>query len=276
MRDAAARDPEFAALAPPDALRPAVKALHYHSEPAQAEPFRRLPGPFAALVVSLDSPGRWRPAGAACWRPYPRIALHGLATRWSASLPMNIGRTRRLVALIEPWAVAPLFGIPGNATVDCVVDIETKLPRWTRKLLRGHVYEHHAAGRLAALGAAVGDLLRLSSPAQELSLFLKMARDSGGGVRIGEAARAVDIGERQLRSLVAATIGVSPKAWCSIVRFSANLRRLHPSAFEGAPSIPPSYFDQAHEIREFRSLAGMTPGAYRASKQGGDRRVYAA
>jgi AraC-like DNA-binding protein len=69
-------------------------------------------------------------------------------------------------------------------------------------------------------------------------------------------------------------IGVSPKKWCEIERFAANLRRLHPNPWtdEGAA---PDYFDQAHEIREFRSMAGITPGAYRREKLMGDRRVFA-
>ncbi len=37
----------------------------------------------------------------------------------------------------------------------------------------------------------------------------------------------------------------------------------------------PAYYDQAHEIHEFRRLAGVTPSVYRHEKAEGDRRLFA-
>lgn len=252
---------DFESVSPSAALAGCVTALHAHAGSAVARPFRRLPGPFAALVVHAGDAGWWKPGAAPDWRPYPRIALHGLATRWSDAL--QPAGASCLMALIEPWAVEALFGIPGAATIDRVIDLEagTMAPPFAR------------AASLRDLAAALEHRGEVRH-SEELLAVVAQARREAGAYRVDSAAALTGVGDRSLRRLFHATLGVSPKRWFEIERFSANLRLLHPAPWDGR-TLAPSYFDQAHEIREFRRFAGVTPGAYSREKRGGDRRVYA-
>jgi AraC-like DNA-binding protein len=59
---------------------------------------------------------------------------------------------------------------------------------------------------------------------------------------------------------LAGRVGLPPKRFSRVVRFQRVLRRV-----EGCPdwaqlAIELGYFDQAHLIREFRTLFGCTPG----------------
>jgi AraC-like DNA-binding protein len=257
----------FASLPPPDRLRPYVMALHHHAGDGPQAPYRRLPGPFAALVVHGGPPGYWRKADEPGWRPYPRVALQGLFTRWNFALEVP-GR-RCSMALIEPAAVEALFGFPAAATIDHVLDLEVLRPQLGRALAA----ISRQADPLPQIAEFLASLVARSS-APGLGGPLSMIRREAGSARIAAAALLADRSERSLRRMFHAAIGVAPKRWCSIERFTANLRRLHPRPWIEVDALP-DYFDQAHEIREFRAMAGITPGAYRREKRLGDRRVFA-
>lgn len=167
------------------------------------------------------------------------------------------------MALIEPWAVEPLFGVPGRVTIDSVIDL-------------GACETLQAVGRsfeLEALAAALES--RIVAPAPfDLLPVLAEARHEAGSARVDRIARSAGLEARSLRRLFQTRIGVSPKRLFGIERFAANLRCLHPAPWNGS-GIAPDYFDQAHEIREFRRFAGLTPGTYAREKRAGDRRVFA-
>jgi AraC-like DNA-binding protein len=60
-------------------------------------------------------------------------------------------------------------------------------------------------------------------------------------------------------------VGVAPKLACRVARFRAAVSLLHdrPRTDLSAVAFDAGYADQPHLTREFRALAGMTPGAYR-------------
>lgn len=80
-----------------------------------------------------------------------------------------------------------------------------------------------------------------------------------------ELARSCGFSSRHFRRLCLDETGLSPKRLCRILRFQRVVSRLR------ARSQPPDYaslaaasgyYDQAHLIRDFRELAGCTPGQW--------------
>jgi AraC-like DNA-binding protein len=258
----------FASLAPSDRLRPFVTALHLHNNRSPEPAYRRLPGPFAALVVHGGGTGWWRRPDEQGWQTYPRVALQGLFTHWN--LALDAADRRCAMALIEPAAVEALFGIPAAVTINAVIDLAALRPELGRTLARLAARD---ANPLPALDETLAALLGGVSRT-DLEVPLSLIRREAGSARISAAASLAGRSERSFRRTFHAALGVSPKRWCMIERFSANLRRLHPAPWSER-GAPPDYFDQAHEIREFRAMAGITPGAYRRAKTTGDRRVFA-
>lgn len=60
---------------------------------------------------------------------------------------------------------------------------------------------------------------------------------------------------RQLRRLSQTHLGLSPRDFCRVVRFQRAVHQL----YQGGQTPWTEYFDQAHCVREFKSLAGVTP-----------------
>ncbi|MGH9722494.1 MAG: DUF6597 domain-containing transcriptional factor [Bryobacteraceae bacterium] len=111
------------------------------------------------------------------------------------------------------------------------------------------------------------------SAAARLEEQLCDATSSPEQVRVLEAALAGrtgcdalprNVGERQLRRIYGATVGIGPKRLSRIRRFRRLLRLIHtrPRDAWASLALECGYFDQAHMNNEFRKLSGLTPEQY--------------
>jgi transcriptional regulator GlxA family with amidase domain len=86
----------------------------------------------------------------------------------------------------------------------------------------------------------------------------------GGKARPEVVARMVGLSRRQLARLFRERVGIAPKSLGRLGRFQRVLRALESQA--GGPlarvALAAGYFDQAHMTRDFRLIAGVTPGGY--------------
>lgn len=81
---------------------------------------------------------------------------------------------------------------------------------------------------------------------------------------IDSVAVEAGLSPRRLLDLFRQDVGLSPKSFARVMRFSAALRLVRekgPGRWTDVAAMC-NYFDQAHFVREFRSLAGMAPTAY--------------
>lgn len=78
-----------------------------------------------------------------------------------------------------------------------------------------------------------------------------------GNIKIQQLARSGGLSTRHLQRLFYEWTGLSPKTFCRVVRFHFTLKQLSRGEFD-----IDSYSDQAHFIREFRTLTGVTPSKW--------------
>jgi AraC-like DNA-binding protein len=135
----------------------------------------------------------------------------------------------------------------------------------------------------AALGDAATDLLEgfadqpsveasVEKLAHRLSLLPTVRRvrqaigelvGKRGQLSIADLADAAGIGQRQLRRHFISQSGLAPKQLTRILRFRHAASRLRGGAGDFAGlAIDCGYYDQAHMIRDFRELAGITPARF--------------
>lgn len=135
------------------------------------------------------------------------------------------------------------------------------------RALEAEVFEHAAddAARLDAVAAVL--LARdpaLDDGARRAKEVVQRIVADPEILRVDDVAARVGLGVRTLQRLFARHVGVSPK-W--VIR----RKRLHEAAERLADPEPPDlaalaadlgYADQAHFIRDFRNLVGVTPASY--------------
>ena len=88
----------------------------------------------------------------------------------------------------------------------------------------------------------------------------------GAAASVGEVVRESGRSHRAFIALFRQAMGLSPKTYCRVQRLQRVIRRLtaEPTASWADVALDASYTDQPHFAREFRRLAGITPGVYRA------------
>ena len=130
---------------------------------------------------------------------------------------------------------------------------------------------HEARGieqRFAVTLAWLRDRLlgaRAMSPG--VSWAVRRIEQSGGAIEIDEIRRQTAWSKPQMIAAFRDEIGVTPKLYARIVRFSRVLRMLQDG--EGplaAVALGADYYDQPHMARDFRALGGLTPRQFLAQR----------
>lgn len=87
-----------------------------------------------------------------------------------------------------------------------------------------------------------------------------------GQVTIDQLTNFTGLHPRQLERKFTTAIGLSPKKFSGIIRMHGFLRQLRPQKLSLTQCAYESgYYDQAHLIREFRHITGLTPSQYQKS-----------
>jgi transcriptional regulator GlxA family with amidase domain len=134
-----------------------------------------------------------------------------------------------------------------------------------------------AGGPGEARAALEAELLarsaRAAVPDARLERAVATLRTARGELPVPAVAASAGLGERQLERLFVERVGYGPKVFARVVRMehavasiatSARVRGSIASWASFARSC--GYADQAHLIREFRALTGVTPAAYALSE----------
>lgn len=187
-----------------------------------------------------------------------------VALRAGTSLVVMGPRTRAVYHAAEPgpsWlklrlnpeAAYGLLGAAGAELVDQVVPLAAVTgDRVARRLL--------SEGSLSLVAG-----LTAATSTDRTVLVRRATALLATGLRVAEVSRRLQIGERQLRSLFAATLGISPKQFARISRVRAVI-----DGAERRPlaqvAIDAGYYDQAHLTTEFKALMGVPPAAFTRGK----------
>lgn len=243
-------------------LRPFVETV-WASE--QQRPTARrelvLPTAQAHLVVRIsEQPLRvFERPGDAHGRAFAHAVLGG--PRWLPFVRDVSAPVLCVGAQLRPGAVHALFGIPVDELAGRHTDLEDLWPgsRFRERLC--------GVGSLARQLDVFESLLAERIPAARavhpaVAHALGRFRSVGD---VGRVQRETGYSHRHFVALFRGAIGMPPKRYCRVRRFKATLDRLAASPRIAWAELAPScgFSDQAHLVREFHALSGLTPGQYR-------------
>lgn len=91
---------------------------------------------------------------------------------------------------------------------------------------------------------------------------------NGGRSEVSQLATSLGLTRQHLARRFAAYVGVTPKMLSRVMRMRETLRRARASAVNWAGiAADLGYSDQSHLVSEFRSLTGLTPSRWAASRR---------
>jgi AraC-like DNA-binding protein len=132
--------------------------------------------------------------------------------------------------------------------------------------VHGRMYETHTLLKRVKL-LETWLLHRLSLGKERHPLIpasLEVLRQEAGQLRMSAFAEKWSLSQRQLERLYQREVGMSPKQYLKLLRIErarSSLKQMcEPTTARLAVEL--GFYDQAHFIREFRDVVGMTPYAY--------------
>lgn len=249
-------------------LRPWVETTWIHTTPP------RLVLPAGAGHLVVPHPGL--SLSFTCFREEagglsePRLVLIGPVLHPRA-FSFHPGFEMASVALKPEWAPALLGAHPGEH-LDGIEDLSGIDPGLADPLLDRLSRTRTALEAVAVLAAAVRRRAEASPrrcPSRRAGRALELLRASRGRVSVEGLAQSLDVSSRHLRREVRDALGLSPKTVARLLRFERVVLaadRLEQPDW-AALAADAGYFDQAHLIAEFRSLAGTSPGRLLAERR---------
>ncbi len=187
-------------------------------------------------------------------------AFSGLQTRPFELRP--VGGLGAVVVRFAPWGAGAFVRAPLDAFVDRRIELEVLFAPSAVAELEDRLAETtDDAVRIALVEGFLLRALHVPAPPPALVQLLREVGARGGTEPVHHLARRHGLSERQLERRLGAALGLGPKRFARIVRLQAALAHAEAPWVEIASDC--GYTDQAHLIRDFRHLLGLTPEAWR-------------
>jgi AraC-like DNA-binding protein len=215
--------------------------------------------PHQILDIHLAQPFQVS-AGGGPARTVPEMGLVGPQSSCRFRVYIS-GEVHVFNVLFQPTGLHRLIGIDMRSLVDqdpAAFDVLGHSAGMLRDAVR---LATDFQSRVRAAERALAAILDRHRPDREISQASSLLIKSCGQMRIDDLVRRSGLSARQFQRRFAQEVGLTPKSYAKIARFDTALVMHHKK-----PTTPWTeilhelgYFDQAHFVREFRVLAGITP-----------------
>ena len=168
-----------------------------------------------------------------------------------------------------PLGAYRLFGLPMSELTNLAVGIRDVLGPEAGVLVERMAATPDWAARFDLLDAALLARLELGpQPTPEVGHAWQLLAGSAGAVPIARIAAEVGWSQGYLTRRFTQQIGLTPKTSARVLRFRHAVALLGRGATSLTEiSMACGFYDQAHLNREFRAIAGTTPGQMVASRR---------
>lgn len=206
------------------------------------------------------------------------LDVHALGMQQKVRRKLILNGQRAVTARLHLGASKAVLGVPASTIAGRIVALDELWGDAAIQRLLNRLTSARGGGVEAAaiVESAIAERLAIADAGGgHLSLALKAAEklvsDSVNAVAVN-----LGVSERHLRRVFRDAVGVSPKAFNQLARFHRALRAAREDSGTSWAGIAAAsgYYDQAHLIGEFRTIAGVTPRAL-LGELGGDTRLKA-
>lgn len=187
--------------------------------------------------------------------------IHVVGARQRVHRKRIAGGHRAAFVRVPSGTHRAVFGIPANALVGHTLPIDDVWNRSDAQVLLEKLADQRDAGAAASvLEQAIAERVA-AAPVGIRQGLVHHAADLLERATVGDVSTQLGVSERHLRRVFQDSIGVNPKAYARLKRFDravfCALEDL--GASWSGVAVEAGYYDQAHLIAEFHSIAGTTP-----------------
>ena len=188
-------------------------------------------------------------------------------------LVLPAGDPGRIVGVrFRPGMATAFLRIPAAALTDDRAPLEAVWPDGDQvaDYVGSSLGADQAIARLAE--TLTSRLARVATIPPDLLTAVERIVARGGRVDVSRLAASLGVTRQHLARRFAAHVGVPPKTFCRVVRLWKVLRSTDRGRVNWAGlAADLGYSDQSHLVTEFRSLTGLTPSRWIASRPAGSK-----
>jgi AraC-like DNA-binding protein len=198
----------------------------------------------------------------------PNSFVYGQANRYHNLLSgKKIGM---LIVVLQPWGLYTLSGIPGNETTNNQLSLSSVFGNDGSDLQEQILNDADNASRIKRIELFLLKRWRgFSYESVAVQAAIQHIHQTRGATTVQELTQQLSVTERSLERRFDKVVGIRPKQFARIIRLQHCLKihRENPALTLTELAYSTGYYDQAHFIREFTNLVGITPTQYDANAQ---------
>jgi len=163
----------------------------------------------------------------------------------------NSGKTDILGIKLKPTALTHLFGISMKDKVDRVIVLDKKIKIDVTN------------DDVTTVGEYFNNVCQNYPVDHPADKAVEIIFQNKGMISVSTICEELGVGERYLQQLFAKYVGLSPKFFARIVRFSHVFNVIKENKPDWADVVyKAGYYDQSHFIRNFKAFTGEDPSEY--------------
>ena len=178
------------------------------------------------------------------------------------TVTLDLGKKHEaVVVVLKPCGLFRLLGIPIKDLVDCDFDARLVIGNEINELLERLMnFKDNNQRNQIIQSYLLSNLMKLK-PALPIDIAMLILVKSQGKLSMDYLASQSCLSNRQLERRSLERIGLSPKCFARMIRFSEahNYKEQHPHTPWTEIAHRFGYYDQMHLIRDFREFTGVTP-----------------
>ena len=195
------------------------------------------------------------------WETQSRNLLAGQIT--SHFFLANTGRSSILGIKFKPAALTHLFNISMHELTNRVVDLRKIRMKELNALEESLQEVATHPQRIEIINRLLSNIKPTDISATPIEKAIAMIFSTNGMISIAMICEAVNTSERQLERLFKKFIGLSPKFYARIIRFSHIFQLVQEKEISGTElGLESGYYDQSHFIKNFKAFTGEDPSRY--------------
>ncbi|MFG1790373.1 helix-turn-helix domain-containing protein [Nocardia sp. NPDC049149] len=216
---------------------------------------RKIPGGTVKIVFALEGTFEGRSLD-------PTALVIGLHDR--AGMAGHSGRMRSVQVQLDPLTARRLLGVPMDELRNEATDLTEILGKSVRSLTERLAETPTWPARFAMVAAYLRERSAAADDQEDRAIThaIRQLRTSNGLLPVAALVSESGWSQRHFRRRFAEQVGLPPKDYGSLLRFSAALTALvrEPARDMSLLADEFGYYDQSHLIRDFQRFAGSPPG----------------
>jgi AraC-like DNA-binding protein len=254
---------QFASHSPKAPLDKYIETLWWHEIPGHHGRELILPSPHMELIINMGQPHkvfRDEELGEFEWQKDAWLA--GMQTHY---LAIESTTSHMIGARFKPGGAHAFFEKPISEFTDRVVPLNELWGDEAGALRERVLTAPSTEDRFLDLEAALLAKYRTDAPSFEMVReAIQRLEGSAGQGSIHAIAELLGVSHKHLTDEFQRIVGIRPKQYARMLRFSSTLETLDPSQPVDWKQLAyrAEFYDQSHFINEFKAFTGLTPTEY--------------